>query len=314
MPGVAAVRKRYPRARISWMIASQYVDLIRNCPHIDEIIPYEKRRNFQDIGGFVRVIADIRRRGFDLVINLQNTNRFDLIGRLSGAAKRTPVVEFDTPVSGLKGVFTILGHADVSPDPPPFEMWCEPDDRRFAADFLRSHGIADDARIVGINPGTNWETRQWMVESYAALADMIAENTGAAILIFGDKSERPRAEKIASIMKRPASVAAGETTYYQAGCLIERCDAFVSNDTSLMHFAGLLGKPCACIFGSTTPALATPPGAGHVCFHTPLDCFPCYKAVCRLSDDPLLCLRSISAETVFTRMDEAIFKEWRDKR
>lgn len=310
MPGVTAVRRRYPDAHITWMIAEEYVELIKNCPHIDEILPYRKRRNLEDAFGFLRVIRDIKRRKFDLVINLQNTRRFDLIARKSGAKKWTPVVEFERPVSGLKGVFTILGHADVPPEPPEFEMWCGLQDREFAKMFLEQNGIREGQKIVGINPGTEWVTRQWMIESYAELSDRIAERAGAAVMIFGSRAERERAERIASMMKSKPVIAAGETTYYQAGCLIDRCDAFVSNDSSLMHFAGLLGKPCVCIFGSTTPELATPPGEGHIAFHTQIECFPCYKAACRLEDEPLLCLRSIRVDDVFSEMDEKLLENW----
>ena len=304
VPALIAVRKHFPAAHIAWMIGTEYLEIVERCPHIQEIIPYKKRRNLEDLSGFAKFIREIRKRNFDLVINLQNTRRFDLVGRFSGARFRTPVVNFPQPVSGLKGVFEIIRRAGVTACDGKFELWAAPEDRKFAERFLERHNIALNDKVVGINPGTTWETKQWMLENYAEVANKLIDAFGIRVLIFGSGAERNRAEKIAGMMRTKPMIAAGETTLRQAGCLIERCCLFITNDSGLMHLASLLGVPTAAIFGATDPVSNAPSGSGHLVFSSQPECFPCYKARCSLDDYPLLCLHSTRPLQVFEKLKE----------
>ncbi|MEW6200960.1 MAG: glycosyltransferase family 9 protein [bacterium] len=306
VPALIAVRKHFPAAHIAWMIGEEYLEIIEHCPHIQEIIPYRRRKNLEDLSGFVKFILGIRKRNFDLVINLQNTKRFDLIGRLSGAGFRTPVVNFPQPVSGLEGVFEIIRRAGIDACDEKFELWATPEDREFAERFLERHNIAPNERVVGINPGTNWETKQWKLENYTEVANKLVDSFGVKILIFGSDAERNRAEKIACMMRTKPTIAAGETTLRQAGCLIERCCLFITNDSGLMHFASLSGVQTAAIFGATDPQSDGPTGSGHLVFSSKSVCPPCYKSVCRLKNNQLICLRSIMPEHVFEKLTEHI--------
>ncbi|MEW5946473.1 MAG: glycosyltransferase family 9 protein, partial [bacterium] len=202
------------------------------------------------------------------------------------------------PPRGLDGVYDIIATAGIVPEKDEFEFWTTPEDERFAEDFLTVRGVEPEAKLAGLNPGTAWRSRQWDVGNYARVGDALMEVPGTSVAIFGSREERGRAEAIAGRMRRPAVIAAGETTLRQAAALVRRCSVFVSNDSGLMHIASLSGVPTIGIFGSTDPARAALVGGASAVFHTPLECAPCYKPECRLTDAPLLCLTSIPPEAV----------------
>jgi heptosyltransferase II len=296
-PAIGYVRRRFPDAHIVMMTGEPYVELFVHCPHIDELIPYRKRRNLEDIGGFIRFALDIRRRRFDLVLNLQNTGRFAKIARFSGASATSAIVPHDPRLDGVGGVLSILKTVGLDPGEPRYEFWLSDDDRSFADSFFRSNDTAAATRFLGINPGVAWKSKQWPLGQYAALAGAAFEEYGTAAVIFGDKSEAGRANEVAAAIKNhTALVAAGKTTIRQAAAVIERCAAFVSNDSGLMHVASMLAVPTVGIFGPTNPDICRPSGRGHAWHYLGLPCAPCYKHECPLGT--LDCMRNITPKAV----------------
>jgi len=297
-PSVVFLREKFPQAHIAYMVGEPYVELLEPCPHIDEIIPYKKRRNTEDIGGFIRFTRDIRRRRFDLALNLQNTNRFDFIARISGAKLRSRIIELDHPMDGVEGVFEILRTVGLEPGEAKYEFWLSDEDRAFAENFLRENGLSGHRPLLGLNPGVAWPSKLWPLEHFASLADRAQTELGARCVVFGNAAEAVRADKIASLMKTAAPVsAAGKTTIRQAAAIISRCNAFVSNDTGLMHIAAMQRVPTAAVFGPTSPDMHRPSGPGHKWHYLALPCAPCYKFDC--PNGMLDCMNKISPDDVF---------------
>lgn len=298
-PALVSVAKIFPEARISFLIGEQYVELIEPCPYISEIIPYRKRRNTEDLFGFLRVARDIRSRGFDLVLNFQNTKRFDLVAKASGAEYRSGIVTLDRPINGVEGVFKILETVGLQPKRRHYEFWFDEKDLKYAEGFFERHGVSEADRIAGINPGGGWESKQWALERYADLADRLTETAGARVVVFGSAEERGRAEEIARLAEHPVIINSGESTVRQAACAISRCSVFVSNDSGLMHVAAHQDVPTVGIFGSTNPAYHGPCREGNVAVYRGVDCSPCSDPECRLDFETHYCLRAITVDQVF---------------
>ena len=54
LPVLAALRERFPRAHLAWVVNRLYEPLLRGHPHLDEIIPFDrgrKRRSVLEIAG-----------------------------------------------------------------------------------------------------------------------------------------------------------------------------------------------------------------------------------------------------------------------
>jgi ADP-heptose:LPS heptosyltransferase len=138
---------------------------------------------------------------------------------------------------------------------------------------------------------------RWPAERFAELADLLAEGTGKAIII-GGPDDVPIAEEIISRSRsKPLSVA-GKTTLLQLGAVLEKCSAAVSGDTGPLHMATAVGTRAVALFGAADPSRTGPVGHVHrVIQATGISCIPCRSRLCA-NPDPLLCMRSITAQTV----------------
>ena len=92
LPVLTALRKRFPDAHISWIVNRAFAPLLQGHPDLDETIPFDRHltwlRPISGMSAMVRFVRELRRRRFDLVIDLQGLFRTGLIAYLSGAKRR----------------------------------------------------------------------------------------------------------------------------------------------------------------------------------------------------------------------------------
>lgn len=87
----------------------------------------------------------------------------------------------------------------------------------------------------------------------------------------------------------------GMLSLLDTGALLRQCDAVVSNDSGIAHYAGAVGVPTVVIFGPTSERLYAPPGLHVVSISADLDCRPCGND---LTCNDRKCLTELRAETV----------------
>jgi heptosyltransferase-2 len=93
---------------------------------------------------------------------------------------------------------------------------------------------------------------------------------------------------------------AGNTSLAEAMALIGVCDAFVTNDSGLMHVAAAQETPMVAIFGSTDPVATGPFSDRAVIIQKKMDCQPCFKTHCKSDFE---CMNSIGVEEVVEQVD-----------
>jgi heptosyltransferase-2 len=171
--------------------------------------------------------------------------------------------------------------------------------------LLRGRRIAPGRTVVGLNAGSTYgEAKCWPPERFAALARMLRDRCGAAIVAVGGPRERARAEAVCAPLGPDALNAAGVTTVMQCAALAARCAAFVSNDTGPMHLAAAVGTPVVAVIGPTDPG-ATGPLGEHVIVRRETSCAPCLKRRCPTDHR---CMTAITAEDVFAAVERMLKK------
>src|SRR5438552_17494093 len=81
LPILNLLRRRWPNARISWLVTPACAGLLEGHPQLDEVILFDRRRfghawrNPAAMIALWRFARDLRRRRFDLVIDLQGLLR-----------------------------------------------------------------------------------------------------------------------------------------------------------------------------------------------------------------------------------------------
>ncbi len=94
LPVLALLRETWPRAHIAWLVGTAFAPLLDGHPLLDEVIVFDRRRfgrllqSRRILADFGRFVWQLRRRRFDLVIDLQGLVRSGFLAWASGAPRR----------------------------------------------------------------------------------------------------------------------------------------------------------------------------------------------------------------------------------
>lgn len=130
---------------------------------------------------------------------------------------------------------------------------------------------------VAIVPGAAHPTKQYPLEYYNQLIQLIQESYDAHIILLGNSAERELTIRLAEGYPRTeVTDLAGKTDIIELACIINTADIVISGDCGPMHIAAALGKPQVAIFGSTHPKLGFAPlNRKAIIVQRDLPCRPC---------------------------------------
>lgn len=87
LPAVALIKRRWPAARLRWLINAEWAPLLDGNPHVDEVVIFP-RSEFRGIAGWGKIVPwaiSLRRSAkSDLVVDFQGLLRSALIARICG--------------------------------------------------------------------------------------------------------------------------------------------------------------------------------------------------------------------------------------
>ncbi len=311
-PAVCAIRRNFPSAHVSMLAKPWVAPVFAHSPDVDEIIVYDANGRHHGVVGTVRLAKDLRAYRFDAAILLQNAIEAALIAFMAGIPNR---IGFDTdarrmllthPVhctTAIKSIhqtgyyLKMLEGAGLVAGEQTLALSVGPENRQRAGRILSAYGITPVVRVVGLNPSATFgPAKQWFPERYAALGDRLNKDLDATVLIFGGPSDRELGRTISRMMAAPSIDLSGRTTLDEAMALIDRCDAFVTNDSGLMHVAAALNTPLVAIFGSTNSTTTSPYSDTSRIVRVLIECSPCMKPVCPLGH--MNCMKRVTVDMV----------------
>jgi heptosyltransferase-1 len=311
-PLAEGLRRKYPRARISWLAEPQVRDLLAHNPNLDRVIVWPKtewKRLFRS-GRLVQLTREalrffrmLRAERFDLALDAQGLVRTRLLACASGATRR---IGFKSREPGWflmtemvdKGgkprqmgseylhLLETLGCAttDLSP-----QIHLSPRTREEAAATLDATGVSGAYAVCA--PFTTRPQKHWVEANWIDLARGIRERLGLEIVWLGGPAD---AEKGGIFAREGGGVSlAGRTSLAVSAAVIEGATLVVGVDTGLVHLGTAFRVPTVALFGATRPYLETSSPATAVLYH-PFPCSPCRRSP--TCDGCFPCMAAISAE------------------
>ncbi len=298
LPVLHGLRARFPKAKIHWLIASQFAPLLRPQEQIDELVLFDRHRfsrvgrSLQATKEFVGFVRSLRARRYELVVDLQGLFRTGFLTWTSGAPVRigfqsaregaslfyTHRVRIDAPdthaVDKNLKVLELLGcHAG----PVRFHLTLSDGVREEARSLVDETNLGRDGALVVVAPGARWETKVWLPERFSATIDQIRQNMRARCVLIGSPSERPLCERIAAACRSTPVNLAGRTSLPQLAAVVELADVVLCHDSAVTHLAAALDRPLVCLVGPTNPYRTGPYRRTEDVVQLKLDCSPCYK-------------------------------------
>jgi len=305
LPFLNALRERFPRTEIHWVIAKGLEDLLTNHPMINRIWVINKdmwkkvsriRNSVHELRVFMK---KLRKEKYDIVVDLQGLLRSGIITISTGSSFR---IGFQEAREGSRFFYThkvragrdihavdrylkiaaFLG-CDISEVCFPFPL--------YAASSVVNRHLLPSSNYSVIAPGARWRTKRWPPEKFGKLASLLPSNS----VVVGSKGDLEIAKRVVALSEGKAVSLAGKTTLKELIEVIRGAELFISNDSGPMHIAAALGIPIFAIFGPTDPLRTGPYGKVHTVIREDIPCSPCLKRTC----PDLKCMEQLSVEKVY---------------
>jgi heptosyltransferase-2 len=311
-PALAGLRGAFPGARIALLAKPPVAELFRHHPDVDEVIVYERPGRHEGVPGRLRLGGELRRRRFDAALLLQNAFDAALLAFLARIPERAGY-----PTDGRRMLLSlpvpltrdILQRHEVEyylclldglgvprPEPPVLKLLVTDEERAGIASRLASLGLEPGAPIVAINPGATYgSAKRWYPDRFAAVADALSGEWGAAIVVVGSPAEALLAGEIGAAARKPLINLAGKTTVRELMALLSLSSFLVTNDSGPMHIGAALGVPLVAIFGPTDWRRTSPWTSLAKVVRVEIDCSPCRLRTCDRGHE---CMLGVTPEMV----------------
>ncbi len=298
-PALHALRAARPDVRLDLLAGPWGVDAVRGNADLDRIhlcrFPGFERRPKDSRLEPYRILyaaaAELRATGYDAAVVL----RFDhwwgaWLAAAAGIPRRigyawpetqpfvTEAYPYNCDRHEVEQNAHLLAALVGAPlEPGPLRYAVAPADADWAERWLAGHGLDRRQPLVAVHPGAGAAVKQWPAAAWSAVADSLAREQNAQILLTGSAGERVLTLAVAAGMARPALDVAGQTTLGQLAALQARCALVLGSDSGPLHLAVAAGVPTVHLYGPAATAKFGAWGdpARHRVVTSPWACVPC---------------------------------------
>jgi len=262
LPIVADIHRRFPDARVDWVVEEGYVSLVKLNPHVRKVIPFALRRWRKGLGdaavraelrGFFR---DLRAEQYDYVFDTQGLIKTGIVmacARTRPGGQKVGLAN-GTEDSGYEGVSRIFHNRSIPVEP---RTHAVARGRQvvaavlgYAVDTPPDFGLPapeGSARPAWMPPedyavffhGTARDAKKWPTAHWIALGQALAPMT--VLLPWGSPREKEEAERLAIAL--PNARVLPKLSMMDAVELARHAALAVGVDTGLTHIAAAFVRP-----------------------------------------------------------------------
>ena len=330
-PAVAALRRRFPDAHISYLVEPAAAPVVAGNPHIDRVIVAPRQRGVSGALADVRLGLQFRREKYDLVIDFHGGPRASLLTWLTGAPERVGYEIVGRgwmytrrvgrprvlrPRHSVENQWDLI--ADLGAGPPdrdrwPVEMPPDPEAVATVADRLARAGVGAGDRVIVVHVSAGNPFRRWPIDSFVELVSGLAsaDSNWRIVVTSGPSEQAAAARVIADARARLMAdaqgrvLACGEFSLAELRALVDRAALYIGGDSGPLHIAATTRAPIVGLYGPTLPARSAPWRSSALVAVAvdagDLPCRPCDQRRCEPGD--FRCLTSITPQQV---LDAAI--------
>ena len=315
-----AIRARYPAARIEVLAAPWNCEVFEACREV-EVVHVSRINRFARGWRPHWLLAQawwglrLRRRRFDLAIDIRGEMPLALILWLAGAKRRvgwncggggfllTDSAAYLPGRPEMESRLALLRLIDIAPtaDVVHGRPWFIPPApaRASIANWLEDSNEGGPRIVIHIGAGT--AAKRWPDTHWRELIGQLILEFGPQIVLVGSRNERALAADVLDGKSWPGvSDCTGQFTVCETAALIERADVFIGADSGPAHLAAAVGTPAVVLFSGTNRVRQWRPwGRASVVKH-PVSCSPCHLLRCPMASHP--CMAGISPEAVARRV------------
>ncbi|MFA7293896.1 MAG: lipopolysaccharide heptosyltransferase II [Candidatus Omnitrophota bacterium] len=314
-----AIREKFPQAnyKISFLTGEESKDVLLRSPYIDELLVCDLKNNDKGLRGLLGIGGVLRKKNFDIVIDLQNSRASHILSYLSGCVNcygydnqkfsfllQHRIKDEKPAIDPVTHQFRILKMLGIDLLNNSLELWPSNEDVKRMDELLNAQWLSEAQKIIGINISASkrWSTKLWPQQYLMRLCEELGLRD-IRVIITGTDQDLAYADMLVNSLKGTKIInACGKTSINELAVLIKKCNVFISADSSPLHIASAVGTPFIALFGPTDSRRHLPPGKHYIVINKELDCQPCYKTKCRTKR----CMTQIAPEEVLAAIDKLI--------
>ena len=305
--------KEFPGSEIDYLTEKPSRMALANVKEINNFLLLERGSNIAK----ARLIMEIRKRNYDLVLDFFSNPTTALITFFSGARYRAGF-----PYRGRKYAYNLFGPeerqkyhsadlhtamlANLGIDAGYKELLfgISEEEKNFALDFIKNNGL-DGKYIIGLSPSGGWDSKKCPPAKFAELALAVKNKFDVAMIILWGPGDHSDAVKMKEFLPEDVLLAP-PTTINQMAAFFSLCTAVIANDSGPMHISAAIGTPTIALFGPTDPALQGPYGEKNETIRLDsLFCINCNLTECPRNKE---CFNDITAGMMIEKFESAISK------
>ena len=251
-----SIKTQLPEVSIDWVVRGEFAELVEAASVIDHTYIFERSAG---VGGFVRLIREVRGQRYDAVLDLQGLARTGIltlashakrkIGRSDarecawiGYNEKTPALPAGQPPHAVKILSAFLPLLGLKEELPRSLSFDAPEQS------VELPEPVDGGKRVVLFPESRRAEKNWM--GYEPLTRWLLDQPEVGQVIWCghvpfEASEPFEDERLVNLT--------GQTGIAQLPELLNAADCVVSNDSGPMHLAAALGRPLVTLFGPTAP-------------------------------------------------------------
>ncbi|MBI4368699.1 MAG: glycosyltransferase family 9 protein [Elusimicrobia bacterium] len=304
-PAAALLRRRFPLARIDFLVGAPFADALRFNPNINTVLILPR-----GLWSRFRFFLKLRRNQYDWIIDFMANGTSAWAIGLSGAKERI-VFESGFPsfvhnrsfprpkerrysalvkMDLVEQAAALLAGSPASQED--FEKNLPPkvfvqDDRLSAWKAVVESCGYQSAPLVFVSPASRQSSRRWKKEYFVELSSMLVRERGAHVVILWGPGERELAREIALLASHErVRLAPRLRRISDLAAFLGQGQLLITNCNGAKHVAVAMNVPTLTIHTSSDPIAWNPPPADSTNSQFPvirkddLWCIGCQKNIC----------------------------------
>ncbi len=280
LPAAAALREKFPLAKISWLVRPEFAPILKDNPHLDQVIIFDRKylgkawKNPKALKALTVFLKKLRKEKFDAIFDFQGLFRTAIFGWISGAKKRfgmsasrefasvfyTDKIKYGNDCIHVVDYYLKMAAAcGAENDSVEFPLPKDTQTENYVKEILNQNEIEKNQYAVFM-VGSAHSDKCWPIDRFAKIADKLSHDYGLTTVAVGTGSELELIEKLTQKANVKIVNLIGKTNLIQLIEVIRKANVTVSNDTGVAHIAAALQKPVVVIFGRSNPARVCPYG------------------------------------------------------
>jgi ADP-heptose:LPS heptosyltransferase len=259
-PALRALKERFAHAEVTFLCDRHCSPILRASPHVDTVLRHEPEGGPQET---LRLLASLRERTFDLVLDFEASTYSAVLTAGSGARRRV----------GFRGSLRGWAYTDRVPQPRPGgyladeklallaplgvdvgranrrpTVSVDPRARDWARRTIEAADVASGDFLLVVTPGARGAAYRWPLERFAQFLDAFATTHEIETIVIPSPDAESLGRDLARATAVPLLQLSAAPSLAQIAAVLDRADLHVGNENAARHVACALGTASVAVF------------------------------------------------------------------